>query len=500
MTSTIPRVTIEVAALAQVRADWLIAGVWESRGLPPALLTLDAVLGGRLEFLRQRGDLSGKTNELTALLDPSRVAADRLLVIGLGTPEGADRGRLTDAAATATRAVTTKPRTRLAFALPEAFPGLDWRETALAAGIGLMYGCYGPGLYQRDPGRFAPAELALIAPASAPAEEVSHGTGEAQIMGRAVWLARDLVNSPPCDLYPESFADRARQAAESAGVACEILNETRLAEERMGALLAVAQGSERPPRLVVLRYQGLGGAPTLGMVGKGVTFDSGGLSLKNTEQMADMKCDMAGAAAVLGAVIAAAQLRLPVNLLGILALVENLPSGRALKLGDVLRTRSGQTIEVLNTDAEGRLILADALTYAVDQGASRLVDVATLTGACMVALGTEVAGLMGNDQNWCDRVLAAARQAGEPVWQLPMMPRYAERIKSKVADMRNTGGSRYGGAITAAKLLERFVGAVPWAHLDIAGPAWVDEDGPTGDAGGTGCLIRTLVELAREGV
>jgi len=229
-----------------------------------------------------------------------------------------------------------------------------------------------------------------------------------------------------------------------------------------------------------------------------VTFDSGGLSLKTNEQMADMKCDMAGAAAVLAATRAAAELELPVNLLGVMALVENLPSGRALKLGDVLRTRAGKTIEVLNTDAEGRLILADALAYAVDQKVDHLVDLATLTGACMVALGVEVAGLMGNNQEWCDRVLAAARQAGERAWQLPMFPHYDELIKSHVADMKNTGGTRYGGAITAAKLLEQFVGQVPWAHLDIAGPAWAEHESPTRDPGGTGCFVRTLVELARD--
>jgi len=209
---------------------------------------------------------------------------------------------------------------------------------------------------------------------------------------------------------------------------------------------------------------------------------------------------MAGAAAVLGGIRAAAELKLPVNLLGVLALVENMPSGRAMKLGDVLTTRLGKTIEVLNTDAEGRLILADALAYAAEQKPAAMVDFATLTGACMIALGPHVSGLMTNNDPWGDRVLAAAGRAGERAWKLPMDAHYDEMIRSKVADMRNTGGSRYGGAITAAKLLQQFVGDVPWAHLDIAGPAWAEGESAASDAGGTGCMVRTIVELARGGV
>jgi leucyl aminopeptidase len=213
--------------------------------------------------------------------------------------------------------------------------------------------------------------------------------------------------------------------------------------------------------------------------------------------MVDMKCDMAGAAAVLSSMQAIAELRLPVNVLGVMALVENMPSGKAMKLGDVLKARNGKTIEVLNTDAEGRLILADALAYAVDLKPGHMVDLATLTGACMVALGHDVAGLMTNNDAWGQRVLAAASAAGEKAWQLPMFPHYREMIKSGVADMRNTGGSRYAGAISAAKLLEEFVGDVPWAHLDIAGPAWAEHEDATREGGGTGCFVRTLVELAR---
>jgi leucyl aminopeptidase len=489
---------VQFLPLADVEAEWLIAGAWEGEELSGALAGLDGKLGGTLAHLRQAGDIAGKANELTTLLAPRGIAAQRLLVVGLGKRASADRANLIAAAATAARAVTGKQRQRIAFAIPENVPPLDWDEAARAVCAGVMQGAYGPGVRKSEPSRFVPKELCLVAPPGAPAARVQDGARRGEVEGRAVWTARELVNLPPCDLYPETFAQAARDVASVPGVEVTVLDEKQIEAERMGALMAVARGSDRPPRVVILRYRGGAGGRTLGLVGKGVTFDSGGLSLKTNEQMLDMKCDMAGAAAVLGAVQALAELQVPVNLLGVLALVENLPSGKAMKLGDVVQARNGKTIEVLNTDAEGRLILADALAYAVDQKVNHLVDLATLTGACVVALGTEVAGVMTNNEAWGDRVVQAARRAGERAWPLPMMPHYGELIKSNVADIKNTGGTRYGGAITAAKFLEQFVGEVPWAHLDIAGPAWAEHESPSQDAGGTGCSVRTLVELARE--
>jgi leucyl aminopeptidase len=479
------------APLHEVQSDWLIVGVWEDGPSEGVLGELDA-------RLREAGDVTGKANELTPLLEPRGIAAKRLQFVGLGKREGVDPARLTDAVAAAARSVTGKRRARVAIALPQGVPGLSWAQVTLAVGAGLLRGCYGPGLRKTEPSRFIPDELWLVAPPGAPAEEVRAAARRADVEGRVVALARELVNTPPCDLYPETFAARARELSTAAGIECTVFDEKQIEAERMGALLAVARGSDRPPRVVVLRCRHGTSGRTLGLVGKGVTFDSGGLSLKSTENMLDMKCDMAGAAAVLAAVLAAAELRLPVNLLGVLALVENLPSGRAMKLGDVLVARSGKTIEVHNTDAEGRLILADALAYAVDQKVDHLVDLATLTGACMVALGYDVAGLMSNNEDWSNRVLAAARRVGEKAWPLPMFPHYAEMIKSDVADIKNTGGTRYAGAISAAKFLEEFVGGVPWVHLDIAGPAWVEHENASHDPGGTGCFVRTLVELARE--
>lgn len=491
------RLTTQFGPLSEVQADWLIIPVWEDDSFSPEVSALDDALGGKIARLRERGDITGKYAELVPILDAGSAGIQRLLVAGLGDHKLADRPRLIDAAAAAARAVTGKKRSRIAFALPGQYPGSDWRDVTIAVAAGLMSGSEGPGRFKKEPSRFAPDEICLVAPPSGPASMIREAAAEADVQGRAISLARELVNAPPDDLYPESFAERARSEAASRGIECEVFDQGRLERERMRALLAVARGSERPPRLVLLRYLGGGNGPTLGLVGKGVTFDSGGLSLKPTDGMVDMKCDMAGAAAVFGAVLAIAELKLPVNVLGVLPLVENLPSGKSMKLGDVLRTRAGKTIEVLNTDAEGRLILADALQYAVDQKVSHLVDLATLTGACMVALGHEVAGLMTNNPAWADRVRQAADRAGERVWPLPMFPHYGEMIRSNVADMKNTGGSRYGGAITAAKLLEQFVGDVPWAHLDIAGPAFVEHETASRDPGGTGCFVRTLVELAR---
>ncbi len=460
---------------ASVQADWLAVGVWADqpyRGPAPELLAQ----------LRESGDFAAKHLELAPILNPIGVAAKRLLFVGLGNRADAKRATLHDAASAAARHITGKQFGTVAFAVPEP-------EWTLAVGVGLAQGSQGPGIRKTKPTRFAPERFLLV---GANASDLPRVRAEA----RALWLARELVNAPPRELYPETFADAALEAGRVSGFDVEVWDAARLADERMGSLLGVAEGSHRPARLAVLRYTGNAGAAVLGLVGKGVTFDSGGLSLKPTDGMVDMKCDMAGAAAVLAGVQAVAELKLPVNVLGVLALVENMPSGNALKLGDVLTARNGKTIEVLNTDAEGRLILADALCFASEH-AKHLVDFATLTGACLVALGTETSGLMTNNDEWGETILAAVVRAGERAWKLPLDSSYDALIKSKVADMRNTGGGRWGGAIAGGKFLEQFVGDAKWVHLDIAGPAWAEGESAALDAGGTGCMVRAIVEMAR---
>lgn len=435
----------------------------------------------------ERKEITGKAYDITPLWLPAGTAAPLVLVVGLGARDAFGRGAAFRGAATAAKWLAAKPRKRVAFALDAGWTS-DLTESGVA---GAIAGCQGQDLYRAEKSRHPFDELLWVGGLS---EAVQTGT----VLGESVNFARRLVNEPPQVMYPESFAAHATETAKECGLDIEVWDEQRLERERCGSLLAVSKGSPRPPRLVIVRHQaGPSGAAPLAFVGKGVTFDSGGLSLKPNDSMKTMKCDMAGAATVLAAMRAIAILKLPVNVVGLAGLVENMPSGTAMKLGDVLTARSGRTIEVQNTDAEGRLVLADVLDVAVGLGAGRIVDLATLTGSCVVALGMDVAGQMTNDQPWCDTVASAARACGEPLWQLPMFPEYRDDIRSEVADIRNTGEGRWGGAIAAAKFLEEFVGGVPWVHLDIAGPAFLEKPKPWLDAGASGVFVRTLVELAR---
>lgn len=474
------------AAVHEISADALVVGVFAEGPLTGAAAALDRAAGGLLTTLGQRNEVTGKAAEVTPLYAPAGVAAPLVVVVGCGPSDKFEAGAAFRAAAAAARFLAAKERTTVAFALDAPTP-----DVLASAVAGSIVGGQGPDLYRAQPKRRPPQQILWAAADDAPLEA-------GRILGDSVNLARRLVNEPPSEIYPETFAAAAADVARQCGLQIEVWDQPRLEAERCGSLLAVARGSHRPPRLVILSYRGgPAGAAPLALVGKGVTFDSGGLSLKPTDSMLTMKCDMAGAATVLAAVQAIAQLRLPVNVVGLMGLVENMPGGAAMKLGDVLRARNGRTIEVQNTDAEGRLVLADVLALAVDRGAARIIDLATLTGSCVVALGTDVAGLMTNDEAWGRQVADAARRCGEPLWPLPMFPEYRELIDSEVADIRNTGGARWGGAIAAAKFLEEFVAGKPWVHLDIAGPAFAEKARPWLDAGATGCFVRTLVEVAR---
>lgn len=474
-------------SVKDIAADALVVGVYSDRGLTPAATEINAATGGVLERLRSSGEITGKPSELLTLWELGGIAARQVVVLGLGESGKLDRGSLFRACAAAAKQIAGKARATVAFCLDAAWAS-DFAESAVA---GALVGCNGQDLYRTQKNRHPFQTLVLH---SADAASLQAG----QVLGDSVNLARRLVNEPPSEMYPESFALAATRVAQEGSLDIEIWDEDRLASERCGSLLAVARGSARPPRMVILNYRGgEPNAPVLGLVGKGVTFDSGGLSLKPTDGMKTMKCDMAGAATVLAAMRAIALLKLPVNVSGFCGLVENMVSGDSYKLGDVLRARSGKTIEVLNTDAEGRLVLADVLDVAVERGVARLIDLATLTGACLVALGNDVAGIMSNEPSWCQSVLDCAASAGEQAWQLPMFKEYADQIKSEVADIKNVGDGRWGGAITAAKFLEEFVAGRPWAHLDIAGPAFLESPKSWQDAGGTGAFVRTLVEVAR---
>ena len=480
-------VTTTSERIQDIAADAVVIGVHAEAPLAGSSEEFNRATGGLLTRLLEAKEITGKKCEVVTLLAPPGIKARAALVVGLGPKDAFDRGIAYRAASAAAKSLAGKERSRVAF-----FPSDGWRTEQLESAVaGSIVGCVGQDLYRAKKNRFPFGEILWAASDSA---SVSRG----DIIGQAVNLARRLVNEPPSEIYPESFAAEAASVAEAQGIAIEVWDQARLEAERCGSLLAVARGSSRQPRLVILKYSGgPSGSPPLALIGKGVTFDSGGLSIKPNDGMKTMKCDMAGAAAVLGAMQAIARLKLPVNVIGLCGLVENMLSGSSYKLGDVLRARSGKTIEVLNTDAEGRLVLADVLDVALQFQPAKIIDLATLTGACVVALGNDVAGLMTNNQTWADAVKSAADSAGEALWQLPMFSDYGEQIRSEVADIKNVGDGRWGGAITAAKFLEEFVAGKPWVHLDIAGPAFLESTKPWLEAGGTGFGVRTLVELAR---
>ncbi|MHC4875355.1 MAG: leucyl aminopeptidase [Planctomycetota bacterium] len=487
---------VNTTAWHEAEADWLIVPIDESRQLDGRLGDLDQKLGGTLARLSESGDLTGKLAELLPVPDAGGIAAQRLLVVGLGKADELTRQRFEKAAMAAVRSVSSKEDVSAAFAVPEAaVDDLSTEHIAETIAISLTVGGVGQDSLKAERGHHPLASGTLLVDDSA-MSVAEDAAARGAILGDAMNLTRELVNLPPQQIYPESVADRAQAVASDLGLNCTVLGQQELEDEKMGSMLAVAQGSDRPPRLVSVEYRAAGDdAPTLAIVGKGVTFDSGGLSLKPSDSMIAMKSDMAGSATALGAIAAIARLKLPVNVTAYLGLVENMVSGSSYKLGDILTARNGVTIEVQNTDAEGRLVLADVLHYAAERGADRIIDLATLTGACVVALGEDVTGAFSNDQDWCNQVLAAASTAGEYVWQLPTFDFYSELLKSDVADCRNIGG-RWGGAITAAKFLEKFVDKKPWVHLDIAGPSFASSNKPHREGGATGCMVRTLVEAA----
>lgn len=472
--------------ISDFSGDVLVVGTYED-GLSPPANQLDTLIGGSVTRLRESEDITGKANEVTTILAPSGFAVTRIYVIGLGKKEDLNQQRAYEAAATAAVALSAKKVQKAAFYLDDFWPS-ELMEQAIA---GAASAVNGQDIYRKEKKQNPPGEIVWN---GATPEVLEKGIA----LGNAISLTRSLVNRCANDIYPATFAEEAAVVAENHDLNIEVWDKAKLTEEKCGSLLAVARGSVKDPRLVIVRYNGgKKGDPPLALVGKGVTFDSGGLSLKPSDGMITMKADMAGAATVLGAIKAIAALKIPVNVVALCGLVENMVSGDSYKLGDILHSRSGKTIEVLNTDAEGRLVLADVLNVALDEKPMAIVDLATLTGACVVALGMDTAGLMTNEPDWCHEVEQAALTTGEKMWQLPMYPEFGEQMKSQIADVKNVGDGRWGGAITAAKFLEEFVDETPWTHIDIAGPSFAEKPKPYCGGGATGFAVRTLVELAR---
>ena len=474
------------ALSSEVPADVTMLGVpvFAGRVVPPgAGVELDGrwLAGRRFE---------GKLGETVV------VPADdgsTIVAVGMGDPAGLTAEGMRRAAAALVRAAgqDATVATTLLAAAPEAELQVATASSALAEGAALA--SYRFDRYKGDPRPFRLERLVVVGSGRGLRPALDRGARVAA----AVALARDLVNEPAGTMTPSRLAEVAAEVASEGRLALTVWDEAAIAREGLGGLRGVAQGSDEPPRLIRLEHtpEGATERARVALVGKGITFDSGGLSIKTAEGMETMKTDMSGAAAVLATMSAVTELVPDVGVVGIVPASENMPGGRATKPGDVLRIRNGTTVEVLNTDAEGRLVLADGLSLAVEAGVDAIVDLATLTGACKIALGPKIAGLMGNDAGWVEQVRTAAERAGESVWPLPLPEEYRRSIDSDVADLKNIGSDRWGGALTAGLFLREFVGSVPWAHLDIAGPARSSEDDGYVRKGGTGWGVRTLLEL-----
>jgi len=480
----------------QAKSACLVIGVFADRWHEPLLEQVDTLVGGRLQEARRSREFTGKANECLLLQPVANGPMRRLLVVGLGPRREANLECLRQAAGTALATFKEKPLTALTCALPLLdVPRTTPAERVGAVAEGLLLAGYRFARYRTgdDAAKATgPKSGILYCDRRAGKAQAEAALAAAVAVAEAVNLARDLVNEPGNVKSPLWLADQAKQAAKATGLGCTVLTRPELEREGFGALLGVAQGSVREPCLIVLEHRGgkNGDAP-VALIGKGVVFDAGGISLKPAEKMDEMKMDMAGGAAVLGACLAAARLKLPLNLIGVIPAVENLPSGSAIRPGDILTSLSGQTIEILNTDAEGRLILADALAYVRRHQPRLVVDVATLTGACIIALGHHASAVLGNDPVLVQALRTAGEQSGERLWELPLWAEYDQQIKSEVADVKNTGG-RPAGTITAAAFLQRFAKGLKWAHLDIAGTAWIEQPRPCHPKGASGVGVRLL--------
>lgn len=457
---------------------------------------MNAACHGAVQKALDTGDFTGQLFQIMTLYTEG-CAVKRLILVGLGKKKDFSLELLRGAYATAARQARML-NVRMFSTSPDIIDPLMWPVGPLSQAIveGVNLGLYQFTQFKTITGKKGRGieKFIIIDHRDDIIREIKPFVKRGEIIVNAVSFARNMVSTPANKMTPLDMSNKAREIV-SGKIALKVLNTAEMKKLGMHALLGVASGSDEPAKFIILEYRGAKKAePFIALVGKGLTFDSGGISIKPADKMDEMKSDMAGGAAVLGAVKAASELELKLNIVGIVPAAENLPGGRAYKPGDVLKSLSGKTIEVLNTDAEGRLILADALSYACRYKPVAIIDIATLTGACVIALGEQIIGMMGNDDSLKEKITLAGKATGEKVWELPLWDEYRELIKSDVADLKNTGG-RAAGAITAAAFLSHFVDDVPWAHLDIAGPAWLTKDRPYIPKGASGVGVRLLVQL-----
>jgi leucyl aminopeptidase len=486
---------IRFAEFSLPQSGAVVVGVWEERVLTAPARRLDeATQGAVSRAVAAAPRFHGKKNELVPVIGPPGLPLSRIVLAGLGKPEAVDARLLEDLGGTLAAHLNGAGETDATFAidLGDSAP-VKPAEAAARLAFGAALRAYRFDKYRTKQKPEQKASLAAITVAAAAPDKAKQAYKALGAAADSVAFTRDLVSEPANELYPESLAERAAALA-GPGLTVEVLDDNRLRELGMGALLAVGQGSARPPRVVVMQYRGAAAdvAP-LAFIGKGVTFDTGGISIKPAGGMWDMKWDMAGAGVVIGLMRLLAARKARVNAVGLVGLVENMPSGNAVRPGDIVRSMSGQTIEVLNTDAEGRLVLADVLWYCQDRFKPKLmIDLATLTGAVIVALGHDNAGLFANNDELAERLIAAGKAVGEPLWRLPLADSYDRAIDSDAADIKNIAGDRAAGSIIGAQFVQRFVNNVPWAHLDIAGVAWSKKDAPTVPKGATAFGVRLL--------
>ena len=497
------QLTLKDGELLKVRSNALILGIFEE-GLDGIGKQIDKKVRGTISKVLDPGEFKGKLNATAIIHTFGQIPTERLLLVGLGKQAEFTLEKLRQASGAAAACARAKGLATVTSSLHlHDVAGATPHQIGQVIAEGATLALYRFGKYktEKEDEKEEPKELkSFILPEknTQRRRELVRGANMGARIAAAVSQARDLVNEPAGTLTPTALANRAKALSREHGFKCTVLMPDRIKKLKMGALLGVAQGSHQPPRLIVLEYNGdNSGSRPLAFVGKAITFDSGGISLKPAQGMGEMKTDMSGGAAVVGAVCAAATLKLPVNIVGIIPATENLPGGGAYKPGDVLRSMSGITIEVDNTDAEGRLILSDALTYADRYKPAAIIDLATLTGAVVIALGHVNTGLMGNDDDLAKKMEDAAHITSEKVWRLPLDEEYAEQIKSDIADVKNVGG-RPAGSITAGMFLKKFVKDTPWAHLDIAGTAWSEKARPYCPKGATGVGVRLLTQLARD--
>ena len=495
------KILIEQGKIVESRADAAVLFCFEDDLLSDAVW---ASLGESSRMLIRRmidgGDVKGKDKEIHVIYLPESSAIGRIILVGLGKKKEADLERVRGAFALAAgRARSLKLRS-IAVSPEWCGSGAEAEVVAAAAAEGIELGLYQftPFKTEKREDIHEIEELQIWCGKKRFLEEVGKAAKEAAIVAEAVLFARNLVSMPSNELTPRDMASEALDiATKRKSIRVDILDENKMKELGMNALLGVTRGSREEARFIIMEYRGIRGKePPIVLIGKGLTFDSGGISLKPAENMEEMKTDMAGGAAVMGTVMAAADLKLPLHIVGLIPATENMPGGQAYKPGDILKTLSGLTVEVISTDAEGRLILADALYYAQSYKPAAMIDVATLTGACIVALGESVIGMMGTDEKLKQRLKTASEATGEKLWELPLWTEYYEAIKSDIADLKNVGG-RPAGTITAGAFLSKFAGDYPWAHLDIAGPAWVKKDRPYIPKGASGVGVRLLIQMLK---